>query len=320
MNNVILVKGYAKNIIQNLVKNSFNYVVKSKMKAFKVDDIPKYITPDFISNTIIKFDDNYYFNKNISTLFSLLSETLCKYIVIEINFNLDINKFFKLIEYINNNNIHQVQFIFNYQEKLISDEFVTSIYNTNRISTIVVFNSPFEKNLENYLFFFKQKKQINFNKKITEFVSNKFLFRESFYQNTYFNKKIFFDSNGNIKNAPECDEIFGNIKEINNPEELKKIISTPEFQKYWDVNKDIQDVCKDCEFRYMCVDNKIPYQRTENEWYHKMECNYNPYIAKWEGEEGYKTLAECGVFSDENGFSIDHEKIAAINNELWGED
>ena len=37
------------------------------------------------------------------------------------------------------------------------------------------------------------------------------------------------------------------------------------------------------------------------------------------GEEGYRTLAECGVVSNAEGFSIDHERIAAINAELWGE-
>ena len=86
------------------------------------------------------------------------------------------------------------------------------------------------------------------------------------------------------------------------------------------MKKDETDVCKDCEFRHMCVDNRLPYERSPNEWYHKIECNYNPYIAKWEGEEGYRTLAECGVISNEEGFSIDHEKIAEINEELWGED
>ena len=69
----------------------------------------------------------------------------------------------------------------------------------------------------------------------------------------------------------------------------------------------------------MCVDNRLPHKRKENEWYHKTECNYNPYIAKWEEEEGYKTLKECGVVSNENEFSINHDKIAEINKDIWGD-
>jgi len=130
---------------------------------------------------------------------------------------------------------------------------------------------------------------------------------------------IYIGPNGEIKNAPECEEEYGFIQDLKSPEELKEIVQTPAFQKYWFVHKEICDVCKDCEFRHMCVDNRLPYQRSKNEWYHKTECNYNPYIAKWIGEEGYRTLAECGVISNENEFSIDHKKIAKINEELWGE-
>jgi hypothetical protein len=137
--------------------------------------------------------------------------------------------------------------------------------------------------------------------------------------NTYFNRKLYIDSDGFIKNAPECEDSVGFIEDLNSLEDLKEIISTPAFQKYWFVHKDSCDICKGCEFRHMCVDNRIPYERTEKEWYHKIECNYNPFIAKWEGELGYKTLEECGVISNEKIFSIDHEKIQQINHELWGE-
>jgi hypothetical protein len=80
-------------------------------------------------------------------------------------------------------------------------------------------------------------------------------------------------------------------------------------------------ICCDCEYRNMCYDLKKPiWNKITKLWYHQTECNYNPYIAKWKGEEGYRTLAECGIISNENEFSIDHEKIAEINKELWGED
>ncbi len=70
----------------------------------------------------------------------------------------------------------------------------------------------------------------------------------------------------------------------------------------------------------MCVDNRLPYQRKDGSWYHKTECNYNPYICKWKDEEGYQAFEEIGVISNENGFSINHEKIAAINKILWEEE
>ena len=69
----------------------------------------------------------------------------------------------------------------------------------------------------------------------------------------------------------------------------------------------------------MCVDNRLPYQRKNGNWYHKKECNYNPYISKWKGEEGYHTIEACGVITNENGYYRDDERIASINKGLWSE-
>lgn len=103
-------------------------------------------------------------------------------------------------------------------------------------------------------------------------------------------------------------------------ESLKKIFVNSDNTKLWNVHKELVDVCKDCEFRHMCVDNRLPYQRKDGSWYHKTECNYTPYICKWKDEKGYHTLEECGVISNEQGFSINHEKIASINELLWEEE
>lgn len=145
------------------------------------------------------------------------------------------------------------------------------------------------------------------------------LFTESQQRHTYFNRKLYIGSKGEIKNAPECVEEFGYIQDLKDCEELKDIISQPKFQKYWFVSPDMIDVTKDSEFRHMCVDNRIPYQRKDGSWYHKEEPEYNPYICKWEGEEGYLTLEECGVISNEEGFQINHDRVAEINKELWGD-
>jgi hypothetical protein len=164
--------------------------------------------------------------------------------------------------------------------------------------------------------FFSSNKENKNNK----FSINVQLFTESQKHHTYFNRKLYIGKNGEIKNAPECEEVFGYIQDIKDVADLKQVISTPEFQKYWFVHKELCDVCKDCEFRHMCVDNRLPYQRKDGSWYHKIECNYNPYICKWKGEDGYKTLEECGIIVDENGFNINHKKISAINTFLWEEE
>ena len=146
------------------------------------------------------------------------------------------------------------------------------------------------------------------------------MYIESQNLNLYLQKKIYFDEIGNIKNAPESEDIIGNINEISSSEELKAIIENKNFQKHWNVSKSKCFICSDCEFRSMCFDKRIPYEALTGSYFYKNECEYNPYIAKWKDDEGYQTLEECGVISNENGFSINHEKIAKINALLWSEE
>ncbi len=109
------------------------------------------------------------------------------------------------------------------------------------------------------------------------------------------------------------------IGQLDATDPLKSLLDSETKRGLDGAKKDRTHICRDCEFRYMCTDPREPLQADGSEWYHATECKYNPYICKWKGEEGYRTLAECGVVSNAEGFSIDHERIAAINAELWVE-
>lgn len=155
------------------------------------------------------------------------------------------------------------------------------------------------------------------NLQLTKFADHYF---ESLKYHTYFNRKLFLSKNGEFKNAFECEQNFKNIENCNNSQDIFEMIDSKEFQKYWFIQKTHTDVCKDCELRHNCVDNRLPLKRNTKEWYHEKECKYNPYIAKWIDEEGYISLSECGIISNEFGFSIDHEKVDNINAVLWADE
>ncbi len=108
-------------------------------------------------------------------------------------------------------------------------------------------------------------------------------YNEALHHNTCLNKKIAIDENGFIRNCPSMPSSFGNIKETS----LLKALSHPDFKKYWNLTKDEIDVCKDCEFRYLCTDCRAYTERGyEN---HKvvdrskpLKCGYSPYTGVWE--------------------------------------
>ncbi|MFC5044265.1 hypothetical protein ACFSTE_12785 [Aquimarina hainanensis] len=143
------------------------------------------------------------------------------------------------------------------------------------------------------------------------------LVSESKEYHTYFNRKLYISSSCQVKNAPESTEEFADIRLID-CKELKTIVQSIAFQKYWRVTKDNCDVCSDCEFRNICVDRRIPKQREER-WYHEKECNYNPYINKWKGETGYVSLQTTGIISSAKTFRIDSDNVAYLNRILWEE-
>ena len=94
--------------------------------------------------------------------------------------------------------------------------------------------------------------------------------------NLALNRKICVDSNGRIKNYIGHERIFGNI-EINS---LRSIVELEDFQYIWNVNNDMIEVCKDCQFRYICPDNSNILIK-DNKFYKLQTCNFNPYKNKW---------------------------------------
>jgi len=139
-------------------------------------------------------------------------------------------------------------------------------------------------------------------------------FSESHNFNTCLNQKISIDINGNIKNCPSCKQSFGNIKDTS----LLQALKNSSFKKLWSITKAQIDVCKDCEFKYLCTDCRAHIKDTENIYSQPANCCYNPYIAKWKGEEGYVPVEECGSYSTKTGFIINKEKIEALHLKLWG--
>ncbi|PWN59997.1 grasp-with-spasm system SPASM domain peptide maturase [Chryseobacterium oncorhynchi] len=105
---------------------------------------------------------------------------------------------------------------------------------------------------------------------------------EAFNHNSCLHKKIGIDINGNIKNCPAMPHNFGNIKNTT----LEEALNVKDFKQYWNITKDEIEVCKDCEFRYICTDCRA---YTENNKKSKegldvskpLKCGYDPYTGKW---------------------------------------
>jgi SPASM domain peptide maturase of grasp-with-spasm system len=96
------------------------------------------------------------------------------------------------------------------------------------------------------------------------------------------------DENGYIKNCPSMEKHYGHIDDI----KLEDVVKSDEFQKLWHIKKDDIKVCQDCEFRHMCMDCRAFIKDPNDIYSQPAKCHYNPYIAKWKGQEGFISVEE----------------------------
>jgi hypothetical protein len=76
---------------------------------------------------------------------------------------------------------------------------------------------------------------------------------------------------------------------------LRKIILGREMLKLWRLSMDRIEVCKDCEYRYVCEDCRPwAYGLTDNLCAKSPRCTYNPYTGEWGSVDGaLNSLPEC---------------------------
>ena len=102
----------------------------------------------------------------------------------------------------------------------------------------------------------------------------------SFHYNSCLYKKLYVDTNGEIGNCPSTEK-FGNISDLT-ADEICQLSGNTRFTKLWYITKDRIEVCKDCEFRYICTDCRCFITDEKNIYSKPKNCKYNPYQAEWE--------------------------------------
>ena len=84
--------------------------------------------------------------------------------------------------------------------------------------------------------------------------------------------------NKSRRNCPSSKESFGTIQ---SGQRILNAVIEPEFKKSWSINKDQIEVCKDCEFRYICTDCRVFLQDSNNIYSKPLKCGYSPYNLEW---------------------------------------
>jgi SPASM domain peptide maturase of grasp-with-spasm system len=301
-----------------LIENEFAFLLDKDEEQLFPQLSLMWDVPCFISNVVFILSDDT--KAKLFDICEQLNTLLCTALHIVSYGDINFFELKQVIELFSKTSIESINISINYNESFL-DENMNSLFETfSQISSINFYGTK-KGTLKKYNLPIKtttiQLKEFPCFGKInkTNFVSNIEFFTESQIHNNCLNRKLCIDSNGYIKNCPSMKEHYGHISEIN----LKEVVEKDEFKKYWNISKDKIDVCKDCEFRYICTDCRAFIKNPENIYSQPANCKYNPYICKWKGEKGYISVEECGNYTKKRGFVPNHRKITNINNKLWEE-
>lgn len=243
----------------------------------------KWEFPGYISNAIIELDLNSTYD--IKNVFSELEKLGCKYLEIRFYSIVSINRIVDIIRLTNESKFRNISLLIKYDPTIELPEIEKMLNEYQRVGQIIIYSVPLTYNLSYSDSRIMLCNDVIENNKccgqvsMSYFTANVEMYMESKLFNSCLNRKVSITVDGDIKNCPSTNGIFGNVKDIN----LESVITTMAgFKKLWLINKDQIQVCKDCEFRYICTDCRAFVDEPHNNYSRPLKCGYDPYIGVWE--------------------------------------
>jgi len=97
---------------------------------------------------------------------------------------------------------------------------------------------------------------------------------------TCWSNGLYITSTGDILPCSAARQmILGNVRQ---PGSLKSVVLSEAVQHLWGLTKDCVLVCRDCEYRYACIDCWVMVSKETGSIYNKPPwCTYDPYAGEW---------------------------------------
>jgi SPASM domain peptide maturase of grasp-with-spasm system len=246
--------------------------------------------PSVISNAIIDVGEKQHDFKKI---LEELDDLNCKYLQIRSYRVLPVERILEILSYTKGKHFRGVQLLTRYDAQQTSERNVRKILKKFPTLALTIHGSPGNKLIKNnpiedlegfelgFILFIKQEISSCSSCGIINSKSFHAPTLEGFAENVNFNgclnRKIAIDEQGEIRNCPSMTKSYGNIDEV----KLETVAGNEKFKALWSLNKDKIDVCRDCEYRYICTDCRAYIREPGNIHSKPAKCSYDPYTATW---------------------------------------
>ena len=274
---------------KKIIEEYIEFLLKNNLGFFDSDPVIfpemslEWDTPAEITNSIIDIDATEMAQIDYAELFRQLSDLNCSCVQIRSFSQLDSSTLEGLLNYTLDSRINEIRLFLEYNPEIDNTIQERLLTKHKRIYEVIYFGSPENKVVMNADVRFIHMDLSNLGVgDCGQICSGLFSvniphFTESINFNSCLNKKISIDIHGEIKNCPSQVNSFGNINNMT----LKEALKNKDFLKLWKVKKDDIQICKDCEYRYICTDCRIFITDENNPLSKPSKCTYDPYTTTW---------------------------------------
>ncbi|MBK7882714.1 MAG: grasp-with-spasm system SPASM domain peptide maturase [Chitinophagaceae bacterium] len=245
---------------------------------------PEWDYPGSITNAII--DSNENSTHDYAVIFQQLSDLGCKAVQLRFYNTCSLEQIEAILKTAENTRIQHIDFFIKYNDTL-NKEAVQKFCTDNLIIQFMCIHSATTNDdkveIENY-----STRVLYTTEAVADhthcgiiaseyFVVNIPSFLEAKQYNSCLNRKISVDINGDIRNCPSLPKTYGNITTTS----LHSALVQKDFKDLWEINKDQIEICKDCEFRFVCTDCRAFLKEPNDKFSKPGKCTYDPYTATW---------------------------------------
>lgn len=267
-----------------LISNDYIFLVEDQAELALFPDIDlTWESPHKIENAII--DVGTETQHPYETIVKQLNSLGCRAVQFRFFCSYPLAGLKKIIDLFDKTRIEFVEFYLKFDASLNIEELQKSFSSSPRLGSVLLHSVPekliavLTESLDNRVKITSTELLSNMHCGVitpAHFRSQTSLYIESQSFNSCLNRKVSIDIDGSIKNCPSFNQSYGNIRDT----QLSTVLAKAGFKKLWGIHKDQIEVCKDCEFRYICSDCRSFTE--DGELYGKpQKCNYNPYKGEW---------------------------------------
>jgi SPASM domain peptide maturase of grasp-with-spasm system len=266
---------------EELVNKYLIYLIENEL-IFLTNDIDKFPNlslkferPFLLDIIFIELDS---FSNSKKSLLEEVNTLGFTQVVIVTHQSIVIDTLKEVIDLLSESKIQIIDLITKYDSEIVTH--ILELHNMSpRLRKTIFFDSLNNTN-DNYIEFTSKNLNNILTKRVkdtNDLIINQDAYFESLKHNLFFNRKVYISDNGDIKHYFNENEFYGNIKNCT----IQSIVNSNDFQNLWNITKEDIEECKNCEFRYLCPDNRIPVI-INNKYFHETLCKYNPKEAKWD--------------------------------------